>query len=154
MAGTARLSTSIDELPSVKGRCFGPSSWRTVTQDDIDDFARVSGDHNPVHVDPAFAAATPYGTTIAHGLLTLSLVVPLLDEIFEVTGAGLGINYGLNRLRFPAPVPAGSRIRVVAEITEVTEVTGGFQVLVPVTWEIESAAKPAAAAELVLRYYR
>lgn len=148
------VTLSIDELPTAKGTRFGPSDWRVVTQDDVDLYARVSGDDNPIHLDAEVAAATPYGTRIAHGMLTLGLVVPLMAEVFEVTGVGMGINYGFNRVRFPAPVPVGSRIRVTGEVSDVTDVGGGWQITVPVTFEVEGNSKPAAVAELVLRYYR
>lgn len=148
------VSATIDDVPSLAGREFGPSDWREVTQEDVDLYARVSGDDNPIHVDAEFAAATPFGTRIAHGLLTLSLVVPLMRQMFRVTGAGMGINYGLNRVRFPAPVPVGSRIRARGQVTEVTDIGGGWQVVVPVTFDVEGSAKPACVAELVLRYYR
>ncbi|UUT36222.1 MaoC family dehydratase [Microbacterium elymi] len=115
---------------------------------------KLSGDDNPIHVDADFAAATPFGTRIVHGLLTLSLVVPLMREVFTITEVGMGINYGLNRVRFPSPVPVGSRIRVTGEVSNVTEVAGGWQIEVPITFEIEGGAKPACVAELVLRYYK
>lgn len=153
MTATA-VSVTIDELPELAGRSFGPSSWHEVTQEEVDLYAKVSGDDNPIHIDADFAAATPFGTRIAHGLLTLSLVVPLMREVFQVTGVGMGINYGMNRVRFPAPVPVGSRIRVHGEVTEVTDVPGGHQLVSAVTFEVEGSAKPACAAELVLRYYR
>ena len=149
-----RLSVPIDELPGILGRPFGPSSWREITQAEVTAFADLSGDHNPVHLDPAFAAGTPFGTTIVHGYFTLSLVVPLMAEVFDVTGIGVGINYGLDRLRFPAPVPVGSRIRVHGEVLSVEEVAGGFQVAPRVTFEIEGGSKPACVADMVLRYYR
>lgn len=148
------VSATIDELPSLKGRAFGPSDWREVTQEEVNLYAQVSGDDNPIHIDADFAADTPFGTRIVHGLLTLSLVVPLMRQVFRITGAGMGINYGLNRVRFPAPVPVGSRIRVSGEVTEVTDIGGGWQIVVPVTFEIDGSAKPACVAELVLRYYR
>lgn len=154
MTAPARLSLGVSDLLGAPGTTFGPSSWREITQDEVDLFARVTGDHNPIHLDEAFAAATPFGTRIAHGLLTLSLVVPLMAEVFDVPDAGMGINYGLNRVRFPAPVAVGSRIRVVGEVRAATEVPGGVQIEVPVTFEIENGAKPACVAELVLRYYR
>jgi acyl dehydratase len=154
MSDAARLSLSVAELPNSAGAAFGPSSWREITQDDVDLFARVTGDHNPIHLDAEFAATTPFGTRIAHGLLTLSLVVPLMGEVFEVPDAGMGINYGLNRVRFPAPVQVGARIRVFGEVRAAIEVPGGVQIEVPVTFEIEGAPKPACVAELVLRYYR
>ncbi|MDQ1129674.1 MaoC family dehydratase [Microbacterium sp. SORGH_AS_0888] len=151
---TTPLSVAVDDLPGAEGTAFGPSEWRVITQEEVDDFARLSGDMNPIHIDPDFAATTSYGTTIVHGLFTLSLVVPLMKEILEVTGVGLGINYGSNRLRFPAPVPVGARIRVSGVLKSVTEVTGGYQVEVPVTFEVEGGEKPVLVTELVLRYYR
>lgn len=150
----ARLSVEVADLPAAAGERFGPSGWRTVTQGEVTAFADLSGDHNPIHVDPLAAARTPFGTTIVHGYLTLSLVVPLLDEIFEVLGASMGINYGLNKLRFPAPVPVGSRIRVTGVVDSVTEISGGYQVSPTVTFEVEGGAKPACVAEMLLRYYR
>ncbi len=154
MPETIALSIPIQDLPDYRGRHYGPSSWREITQADIDDYARLSGDHNPIHVDPEAAAQTPYGTTIAHGLLTLSLVVPLVAEVYRVTGFSMGINYGLNRLRFPAPVPVGSRIRISGVVHDVTEIPGGYQVTNLVTWEVEGSEKPACVAELLLRYTR
>lgn len=148
------LSTPIDELPTLVGRSFGPSSWRQITQEEVAAFAELSGDKNPVHLDPVFAAATPFGGTIVHGYLTLSLVVPLMAEVFEVTDMGVGINYGIDRLRFPAPVLVGGRVRVVGEVLSVTEVAGGFQVAPRVTFEIEGGTKPACVVDMVLRYYR
>ena len=148
------VNATIDELPGLAGRAFGPSDWREVTQEEVDLYAKVSGDDNPIHLDADFAAATPFGTRIAHGLLTLSLVVTHMRQIFRVTGAGMGINYGLNRVRFPAPVPVGSRIRVSGQVADVTDIGGGWQITVPVTFEVEGSAKPACVAELVLRYYR
>ena len=150
----SRLSVPIDELPGTLGAKFGPSSWREVTQAEVTAFADLTGDHNPVHLDADFAAKTPFGTTIVHGYFTLSLVVPLMAEVFDVTGIGVGINYGLDRLRFPAPVPVGSRIRVHGEVLSVEEVAGGFQVAPRVTFEIEGGSKPACVADMVLRYYR
>jgi acyl dehydratase len=148
------LTTPLDDLPSLVGRTFGPSSWRQITQDEVAEYARLSGDSNPVHLDPAFAATTPFGGTIAHGYLTLGLVVPLMAEVFAVTGVGVGVNYGLDRLRFPAPVPVGTRIRIVGEVLAVEEIAGGYQVAPRVTFEIEGGSKPACVADMLLRYYR
>ena len=151
---TADVSVTVEDLPGLEGAEFGPSSWREITQEEVDLYAAVSGDDNPIHIDEDFAAATPFGTRIAHGLLTLSLVVPLMRQVFEVSGASMGINYGMNRVRFPAPVPVGSRIRLRGRVASVTDIGGGWQLEVPVTFEIEGGEKPACVAELVLRYYR
>ncbi|WP_100812681.1 MULTISPECIES: MaoC family dehydratase [unclassified Microbacterium] len=151
---TSGLSVAIGDLPSIQGSTFGPSDWLEITQEQVNDYARLSGDMNPIHIDPEFAASTPYGGTIVHGLFTLSLVVPLMAGIFEVTDVGMGINYGSNKLRFPAPVPVGSRVRLRGVVSSVTEVPGGFQVEVPVTVEVEGGEKPVLATELVLRFYR
>lgn len=148
------LTTPIDDLPTLVGRTFGPSSWREITQEEVTEYARLSGDDNPVHLDSDFAAKTPFGGTIVHGYLTLGLVAPLMAEIFAVTGVGVGINYGLDRLRFPAPVPVGSRVRVVGEVLAVDSIVGGFQVSPRVTFEIEGGTKPACVADMVLRYYK
>jgi len=145
---------AIDDLPALVGRELGPSTWRPITQDDIDVYADLTGDDNPIHVDPVAAAASPYGGRIAHGMLTLGMVVRHLREIYRVSGAGMGIVYGFNRIRFPQAVPSGARIRVHGRIAEVTEIPGGVQVAVALTFEVEDAAKPAVAAELVLRHYR
>ncbi len=146
-------TVALADLPQHVGTVFGPSSWRTVTQEEVSRFADLTGDHNPVHLDPDFAAGTPFGGTIVHGYFTLSLVVPLMAEILEVTGVATGINYGLDRLRFPAPVPVGGRIRVVSALREVTEVPGGYQVVFENTFEVEGQSKPGAVAVMIVRYY-
>lgn len=145
---------TLEDLPDAIGRRLGPSSWHPITQDDIDVYADLTGDDNPIHVDAEAAAASPYGGRIAHGMLTLSMVVRPLREIYRVTGAGMGIVYGYNRIRFPQAVRAGARIRVSGEVTDVTEVAGGYQVTLSLTFEVEGATKPAVVAELVLRHYR
>ncbi len=148
------VSATVDELPELEGRAFGPSSWRPITQEEVNLYAQLSGDDNPIHIDEEFAASTPFGTRIAHGLLTLSLVVPHMRQIFQITGASMGINYGMNKVRFPAPVPSGSNVRVHGRVASVPDGGGGWQTEVPVTFEIEGVEKPACVAELVLRYYR
>jgi acyl dehydratase len=149
-----KLSTIIDEIPGLVGRTFGPSSWFQVTQDDVNAYADVSRDHNPIHVDPAAAARSPFGRAVAHGYLTLSLVVPLMAEVFEVTDMGTGMNYGLDRLRFPAPVPVDGRIRLRGEVLETNPVQGGQQITVRVTFDVDGSSKPACVADLLLRYYK
>jgi len=154
MTPAMTLSTPVEDLSHLEGASFGPSDWREVTQDDVDLYARVSGDDNPIHLDADFAAATPFGGTIAHGMLTLGLVVPLMREVFEVTGFSMGVNYGMNKVRFPAPVPVGSRIRVRGDVLAVEPIADGSQIVVRVVFDVEGSEKPACVAELVLRYYR
>jgi acyl dehydratase len=148
-----RVSATLAELPGLVGTEIGPSEWRRVTQDEVSRFADVTEDHNPVHIDPEFAAGTPFRTTIVHGYFTLSLVVPLMAEIFEVTGVGTAVNYGLDRLRFPAPVPVGALIRAKCKPTAATVLDGGIQLHVTTTIEVQGSTKPAAVAEMLLRYY-
>jgi acyl dehydratase len=134
---------------------LGPTNWVEVSQARIDGFARATGDSQWIHTDPVRAAEGPFGTTIAHGYLTLSLCAPFLSEALAgLTGYGMGVNYGLNRVRFPAPVPAGSRIRARVTVASVDEVPGGDQAVVVVTVECEGGEKPVCIAEVVLRMMR
>jgi acyl dehydratase len=134
---------------------LGPTNWVEVSQARIDGFARATGDAQWIHTDPARAAEGPFGTTIAHGYLTLSLCAPFLSEALAgLTGYGMGVNYGVNRVRFPAPVPAGSRIRARVTVASVDEVPGGDQAVVVVTVEREGGEKPVCIAEVVLRMMR
>ena len=136
------------------GKELGPSEWLTVTQDMIDKFADATGDHQWIHVDPERAAAGPFGGTIAHGYLTLSMVIPLFSELLEVRGITMDINYGLNKVRFPAPVPVGSRIRLAARLGAVEDAgVNAVQAVIDCTIEVEGSEKPACAAQAVLRYY-
>ena len=105
------LNVPMGRLPETSGRSFGPSSWRAVEQSDVTASADLSGDHNPIHIDDDFARSTPFGGTIAHGYLTLSLLPALVGRLYQVRGVRMGVNYGLNRVRFPAPVPVGARVR-------------------------------------------
>ena len=143
----------IDDLRALMGEEGGPTGWREVTQEDIDLFARLCGDDQWIHVDVERAAReSPFGTTIAHGNLTLSLIDGLRKELFDSRGFALGVNYGWNRVRFPAPVPSGSRVRVRAEVTSVEEVGGGWwQAVTRFTVEVEGSEKPACVAESVGR---
>jgi acyl dehydratase len=124
-----------------------------MTQARVDAFADVTDDHNFIHVDPERAAATPFGGTIAHGFLTLSLLAPVTQQLLEVTDANVKVNYGLDRVRFPSPVPVGKRFRSSAKLAEVTPLEGGAQVKVVATVEVEGSEKPALVAELLLRFY-
>ncbi len=143
----------IDGLKGLRGKTIGPSEWRTVTQQDIDDFARLSGDDQWIHVDVERAKReSPFGTTVAHGNLTLSMIDGLRLSLISSTGFKLGVNYGWNKVRFPAPVPAGARIRATAEVIEVTDVGGGwFQIVTRFTVEVEGSEKPACVADSVGR---
>ena len=134
------------------GDVFGPSSWIEIPQSKIDAFAEATGDHQWIHVDPERAAAGPFGTTIGHGYLTLSLLPVASYEVVPRQG-GMAINYGLNRVRFPAPVPVDSRLRATFEVKEVEEIAGGGQVTMTATVEREGGDKPVCVADLVFRYY-
>jgi len=132
---------------------LGTSEWFEVTQERIDQFAEATGDHQWIHVDVERAKSGPFGTTIAHGFLTLSFVAKDLPQLMTVNNVSMGINYGLNRVRFLSPVPAGSRLRLNGELSEVTQVAGGVQVVVTVTIELEGSDKPACVAETISRFY-
>ncbi|HYA08836.1 MAG TPA: MaoC family dehydratase [Gaiellaceae bacterium] len=136
------------------GAEFGPSSWVEVTQERIDGFAEVTGDHQWIHVDRERAAAGPFGTTIAHGYLTLSLIPAMSFEVLPRQEGAMGINYGLNRVRFPAPVPSGSRVRGSFRVDAVDEFDGGVQMTMTATLEREGGDKPVCVAEVVFRTYR
>jgi acyl dehydratase len=143
----------IEGLKALQGKEIGPSEWRTVTQEDIDTFADLTGDHQWIHTDVERAKTeSPFGTTIAHGNLTLSLIDGLRIELLRSTGFKLGVNYGWNKVRFPAPVPSGSRIRATAEVVEVEDVGGGwFQIVTRFKVEVEGSEKPACVADSVGR---
>ena len=142
----------IDDLRP--GLELGPGSWKQIEQARIDAFADATEDHQWIHVDPGRAAQGPFGTTIAHGYLTLSLIVPFASELLQVDDASLGVNYGLDRVRFPAPVPVGSRIRALLRVADVKEFDGGVQATIATTIEREDGDKPVCVAEVVFRYYR
>lgn len=136
------------------GAEFGPSSWVEVSQARIDAFAEATGDHQWIHVDRERAAAGPFGTTIGHGYLTLSLLPAMSYEVVPRQEGGMGINYGLNRVRFPAPVPSGSRVRGTFRVDSIDAFDGGFQATMIATIEREGGEKPVCVAEVVFRYYR
>ncbi|MFC8917255.1 MaoC family dehydratase [Streptomyces sp. NPDC047821] len=148
-----RIFTSADELRGAVGEQLGHSDWLEVEQKRIDLFAEATGDHQWIHVDPERAAAGPFGTTIAHGYLTLSLLPLFVPQIMRVEGMRMGVNYGTNKVRFPAPVPVGSRLRATARLEDVTDAGGGVQVTAVVTVEREGGDKPVCVAESVSRYY-
>jgi acyl dehydratase len=143
----------VEGLRSLVGQEVGPSEWREVTQDMIDAFARLSGDDQWIHIDVERAATeSPFGTTVAHGNLTLSMIDGFRRDLISATGFALGVNYGWNRVRFPAPVPAGSRVRAIGEVQSVEETGNGwYQVVTKFTVEVEGQEKPACVAESVGR---
>lgn len=151
MAGVK--ATGLDELKALQGQQIGPSEWRTISQEDINEFAKLSGDDQWIHVDVERAKnESPFGTTIAHGNLTLSAIDGLRIELMELDGFKLAVNYGWNKVRFPAPVPAGSKIRATAELVEVEDVGGGWvQIVVRFTVEVEGSEKPCCVADSVGR---
>ncbi|MFJ9364459.1 MaoC family dehydratase [Nocardia sp. NPDC101769] len=144
-----RVFQGLPELEKAVGTHLGYSDWHTVTQEQIDRFADATGDHQWIHIDPERAAAGPFGTTIAHGFLTLSLLPMLTASVYTVEGLSMGVNYGANKVRFPSPVPVGSRLRAGVELVSLTPASMGFQAISRVTVEIDGAAKPACVAEAV-----
>ena len=145
----------MSDLSDLVGTELGPTPWLEMTQDRVNLFAEATGDHQWIHVEPEAAAAGPFGTTIAHGFLSLSLLVPFLAEVLPLReDFGMGINYGLNKVRFISPLPVGSRIRARFQVESVEEVAGGEQLAFAVTDEREGAEKPVLAAEWLVRYVR
>jgi len=145
---------SPSELPAAVGRHLGYSDWLPITQDRVDLFADATGDHQWIHVDPERAKSGPFGGPIAHGYLTLSLVNLFLPQIVEVRGISMGVNYGADRVRFPAPVRVGARVRGGAELLKVEETKdGGVQATIRVTVEIEGGGRPACVVDTISRYY-
>jgi acyl dehydratase len=143
----------IDEVKAYVGRELGVSDWYEVTQDEVDAFADATGDHQWIHVDPERAKDTPFGGTIAHGYYTLSLAPRFTYELFELEGFAFGLNYGLNKVRFPAALPVGKRVRMRAELQSVDEVSGGYQLTTGLTFEVEGGEKPVCVAESLARVF-
>ncbi|MFI0448451.1 MaoC family dehydratase [Actinomadura sp. 6N118] len=149
------MNVHIDDLPSLVGKEFGPGDWLEVTQEQINTFADATDDHQWIHVDVERAKEGPFKAPIAHGMLTLSLFIPLHTALLDVEGVTTKVNYGFNRVRFPAPVPAGARIRLTTRLASVEEVAGnGVQITVEGTIEIEGGSKPACVLQSVSRFYR
>src|SRR5437879_831003 len=143
----------IEGLRDKTGQHLGYSDWHEVTQEQVNRFADATEDHQWIHVDPERARSGPFGGPIAHGYLTLSLLPHLLGSAFRVDGVRMGVNYGLNRLRFPSPVPVGSMVRGTFTLNEVRDIDGGQQLLVGFEIGVEGGSKPAAAGEAVFNYY-
>ena len=147
-------TTTMAELPGLVGTELGTSEWYEVTQEHVNLFADATGDHQWIHVDPERATKeSPFGGPIAHGYLTLSLLVPLVAQVLTISDAKMGVNYGLNKVRFPAPVPVGSKVRARVTLKDVEEVAGGLQNTLAVTIEREGGEKPVCIAEWVTRQY-
>jgi len=145
-----RVFADLDEFAAARGEHLGHGGWHEVTQEQVDLFADATGDHQWIHVDPVKAAAGPFGAPVAHGYLTLSLIPSLVRDAYTVRGLRMGVNYGLNRVRFPSPVVVGSRVRAGAELLSVTDLPPGKQAVVKVTVEIEGEPKPGCVAETVV----
>src|SRR5690349_15216799 len=150
------MTTKIDGVAGMKavlGQHLGYSDWTEVTQEQVNKFADATGDHQWIHVDVERAKSGPFGGTIAHGYLTLSLIPGLMPTVWEVHGFAMGINYGINKMRFPSPVKVGSKVRIGATLANLEEVSGGVQIMLDVTVEIEGSEKPACVAQVIFRYY-
>ena len=144
---------TLDDVKAAVGTPLGASDWVEVTQDRVNQFADATGDHQWIHVDVERAEKeSPFGGPIAHGYLTLSLTNLVLPEVLEVRGVSLGVNYGTGKVRFPAPVPVGSRVRGTAELTACDEIAGGIQTTIVITMEVEGETKPACVVESLSRW--
>jgi acyl dehydratase len=153
-SSSTQFVTDLAGLLAQPERDLGHTDWAEMTQEQVDRFADLTGDHNFIHVDPERARRTPFGGTIAHGFLTLSLLAPVSQQLIMVEDARTSINYGLNKVRFPASLPVGADFRGRGELLDVTEIDGGVQIAAMFTIEVRDRAKPACVAECVLRYYR
>ena len=145
-----RVFDNVDELAAAKGEQLGYSDWHEVTQEQVNTFADATGDHQWIHVDPERAKKGPFGGTIAHGYLTLALISTLMKDIYRVDGLAMAINYGTDKVRFPAPLPVGSSVRAGGELVAVRETPQGFQIVVRITVEAQGVAKPVCVADAVV----
>ncbi|NUP02778.1 MAG: MaoC family dehydratase [Nonomuraea sp.] len=148
-----RTAHGLDELKALAGADLGRTEWMEITQDRVNTFADATDDHQWIHTDPERAATGPFGGTIAHGYLTLSLVIPLFNQLLEISGIAMSVNYGLDKVRFPSPVRVGAKIRMAGVVTAVEEVQGGVQMHVTFTVEVDGGGKPACVAQAVYRHY-
>jgi acyl dehydratase len=150
----AHIATGLDEIKALAGTDLGRTDWLEITQERVNTFADATDDHQWIHTDAERAATGPFGTTIAHGYLTLSLIIPLFTRLLEINGISMSINYGLDRVRFPQPVKVGAKIRLHGTVESVDEVRGnGVEMRLAFTVEIEGSDKPACAAQAILRHY-
>jgi acyl dehydratase len=145
--------SGLDEVKEYAGKELGVSDWHLVTQEAIDEFAKVTGDDQWIHLDVERASETPFGGTIAHGYYTLSLAPMFSYKLFSLEGFAFGVNYGLNRVRFPSPMPVGGKVRMRAKLAEVQEIAGGAQLVTELTFEREGGDKPVCVAESLSRVY-
>ncbi|TQS28340.1 MaoC family dehydratase [Microbispora sp. KK1-11] len=146
--------SGLDEIRALAGKDLGHSGWLEIGQERVNTFADATDDHQWIHVDPVRAADGPFGGPIAHGYLTLSLVIPLFNELLDIQGVKMSVNYGLEKVRFPSPVKVGSRIRLAAAVVSVEDVPGdGVQMLLDFTVETDGSAKPACVARVIYRHY-
>jgi acyl dehydratase len=149
----AGLEVTLAELPEHSGEFLGRTAWREMTQELVDRFADLTDDHNFLHVDPARAARTPFKGAIAHGFLTLSLVAPISRQLLKVTDSSSAVNYGLDKVRFPAPLPVGAWFRGSAVLSDVRLLDGGVLLKLVITVEVKDALKPALVAEYLVRHF-
>lgn len=152
MAEPSTVLDGPDAVRAAVGTTLGTSGWMEVTQDRIDTFADATGDHQWIHTDPARAADGPYGTTIAHGYLTLSLTNHLLPKVVEVRGFSAGVNYGVDKVRFPAAVPSGSKVRATVDLVDCSDVNGGVQTVMRITVECDATDRPVCVVDAVSRW--
>jgi acyl dehydratase len=144
----------VEGVASLTGKEVGPSDWIEITQEKVNLFADATGDHQWIHVDVERATTeSPFGGPIAHGYLTLSLTPLFLPQLIDITGFTMGVNYGTEKVRFPSPVPVGSKVRARAVVDQASEVPGGVQLQVTLTFEVEGATKPACVATILVRHY-
>ncbi|MFN7132023.1 MAG: MaoC family dehydratase [Myxococcales bacterium] len=145
---------SLEEVKQLKGKTLGPTEWKVITHEQVNDFARATGDFQWIHTDPERAAReSPFKKTIAHGYMSLALLGGMYFEMIEVQGVKMAVNYGTNKVRFPAPLPVGASVRMAAEVAEVETIEGGLQLTIKASLEVQGASKPAMVAEVLFRYY-
>lgn len=147
-----KVFNDLNEFAAAQGSQLGPTEWMEISQDRVNLFADATDDHQWIHIDPAKAADGPFGGTIAHGLLTLSLLPHFSHQLYRVNGITLAVNYGYNKVRFITPVKVGARIRARGEVTAINQLEGAVQATTTITVEIEGSEKPAAVAESIIRY--
>ncbi len=148
-----RIINGADEVRALVGEHLGYSQYIEITQEQVNQFAEATGDHQWIHVDIERAKAGPFGGPIAHGYLTLAVGPMLYPQVVQITGFSMGVNYGANKIRFPSPVPVGSRLRLGVKLLEVTDIPGGLQTTMEFTFEVEGASKPSCVAEIIFRTY-